>query len=103
MELVLFYKVENGRQALWIRLSVYRTRIPRSVDRFFRMSSSLKYATSQTIKEFSEELIKHNGKYTASVLLVHKMSYKAKAVPLHAMKALRRTGGIAPTHSRSRR
>jgi hypothetical protein len=35
-------------------------------------------------------------------LAVPLFTYRAKAVPLHAMKALRGRGGVAPTHTRSR-
>jgi hypothetical protein len=40
-----------------------------------------------------------NGRVGSSTDLTDK---KGKAVPLHAMEALGRRGGIAPTHSRPR-
>jgi hypothetical protein len=33
---------------------------------------------------------------------LHRLLFKGKAVPLHAMEALGGRGGIAPTHSRPR-
>jgi hypothetical protein len=51
------------------------------------------------IKNATETILLNNVRKVGELLISR---VKGKAVPLHAMEALGRRGGIAPTHSRPR-